>query len=215
MKNILLVDDHVVIRSGLRSLLQEYNSHIRILEAHNDNEAMKILRQHPIDLVVMDLQIPNADVVSFIELISIKYPHIYILVFSILPERIYAKRVLKAGASGYLQKDADVQELKRAFELALNNKRYISQNLLDILSADILQNRTSNPFEILSHREFEIVNMLIAGKNISSIAKELNIKPSTVGTYKTRIYQKLTISNLFELKDLASLYSSNRLDKVK
>ena len=205
MKNILLVDDHVVIRKGLGSMLKDYYSQLNIFEAGNGDEALHILKQNRIDLVILDLQMPNTDSINVIELISIKYPRSYILVFSILPEKIYARRVLKAGASGFLPKESTGEEMKTAIETAINNEKYLSKNFIEFLSAERKDHSTS-PFEALSHREFEIVNLLLTGNSIVAISNFLNIKPSTVGTYKTRIFQKLGVANIFELKEMAVVY---------
>jgi two-component system, NarL family, invasion response regulator UvrY len=206
MKNILVVDDHLVTRAGVRSLLQEEYRQMNILEADNGDDVLKLLKTQPIDLLVFDLQIPNVDPMGMIELISIKHPHTYILVFSMMPEKIYARRAIRAGAAGYLSKDSRFEEVKGAFDAALNNKRYLSKNLLEMLANEGLAKGGTNPFEALSHREFEIVSMLLSGNTLTTIAQNLNIKPSTVGTYKARIFQKLQVENVFDLKELAVLY---------
>jgi len=207
MKNILLVDDHMVIRTGLKALLLDYYIQLNIWEASDGDETMCVLKHHKIDLILLDLQIPNTDTIGLIELISIKYPHIHILVFSMLPERIYARRILKAGASGYLPKDSSPDEMKKAFDLALRNKKYLSPNLQNLFASHEEGTNTSSPFDKLSHREFEIITLLLAGRNMAAIAQTLNIKPSTVGTYKTRIFEKLQVETVFELKEMATLYN--------
>ena len=206
MKNILLVDDHMVIRTGLKALLNDYYVQLSIMEAENEAQTLQSLKQHKIDLLIMDLQIPNTDVIGLIEMISIKYPRCYILVFSMLPEKIYARRVLSAGASGYLPKDSSPEEMKKAFDHALAEKKYLSPQLTELLSQEARQALPGNPFDRLSHREFLIVNLLLGGASITRIAERLNIKPSTVGTYKSRIFEKLSVKTIFELKEMAVLY---------
>lgn len=205
-RNILLVDDHLVIRKGLIALLTDFYTDLFFFEASDDGAALKILKNHSIDLIVLDLQLPGTDTIQLIELISIKYPHIYILVFSMLPEAMYGRRVLKAGASGFLNKDVPVEEVKKAFDLALARKKYMSQQLVEIIAQSISNRTPANPFEKLSHREFEIIQLLLNGRSISDISKRLNIKPSTVGTYKSRIFEKLGAASLFEVNNLAALY---------
>ncbi|HEY1023083.1 MAG TPA: response regulator transcription factor, partial [Flavisolibacter sp.] len=168
--------------------------------------ALRVLKKERVDLLLLDLQLPNTDTISLVEIISIRYPQCYILVFSMLPENIYARRVLKAGASGFLPKDTTPEEIKRAFDFALANKKYISPALSEVLLNDLTDNSPISPFENLSHREFEIVSLLLTGNSLAKISGQLNIKPSTTGTYKTRIFEKLQISSLFELKELAVLY---------
>ena len=206
MKNILFVDDHAVDRTGMKVILLDYYTQLRIFEAEDGEAALRVLKKERIDLLLLDLQLPNTDTISLVEIISIRYPQCYILVFSMLPENIYARRVLKAGASGFLPKDTTPDEIKRAFDFALANKKYISQTLSEVLLNEATGSGNSSPFENLSHREFEIVSLLLAGNSLAKISEQLNIKPSTTGTYKTRIFEKLRISSLFELKELAVLY---------
>lgn len=206
VKNILLVDDHSVVRTGMKVILLDYYPNLRICEAADGETALRVLKKERVDLLLLDLQLPNTDTISLVEIISIRYPQCYILVFSMLPENIYARRVLKAGASGFLPKDTTPEEIKRAFDFALANKKYISPALSEVLLNDITDNSPISPFENLSHREFEIVSLLLTGNSLAKISGQLNIKPSTTGTYKTRIFEKLQISSLFELKELAVLY---------
>ncbi|HJW17924.1 MAG TPA: response regulator transcription factor [Flavisolibacter sp.] len=206
VKNILLVDDHLVVRTGLKVILHDYYTKLQIFEADNGEGALRVLKKESVDLVILDLQLPNTDTISLVELISIKYPNTYILVFSMLPETIYARRVLKAGASGFLPKDTSQEEIKRAFDFGFANKKYISPTLSEVLVKEVAGNGPVSPFANLSHREFEIVSLLLGGNSLAKISELLHIKPSTTGTYKTRIFEKLQITSLFELKELADLY---------
>jgi two-component system, NarL family, invasion response regulator UvrY len=207
VKNILLVDDHLVIRTGLKAMLVDYYPQIRVFEAKDGDETIKLLKHNRIDILLLDLQIPNTDTVSLVEFIAIKYPQVYIMIFSMLPEGIYARRLIKAGASGFLPKDSPQEEMKRAFEMAFNGRKYFSPRLTEILAEEVASNLSVNPFDRLSHREFEIVRLLLSSNSLSKIASNLNLKPSTVGTYKSRIFEKLQIETIFELKELAILYS--------
>jgi two-component system, NarL family, invasion response regulator UvrY len=141
-----------------------------------------------------------------VEVISIKYPYIDILIFSMLPERIYGRRMLRAGAKGFLSKSAPVHEMKRAFDMIFKSRRYISAAMVEFLADDIRNNKPAEPFNALSPREFEIMKELVSGNSLNVIAKRLNLRPSTVGTYKARIFEKLQVQNIFELKDMAVLY---------
>lgn len=209
MKNVLIVDDHAVVRTGLKLLLHDFYQGLKIYEASNGDEVMREFKLHKIDLLVMDIHMANTDSIGLVELISIKYPKTYTLIFSMLPEKIYGKRMLKAGARGYLPKESTLDEIKKAFDLVLQQKTYLSQNFIEILAGQVSTDNTLNPFEILSHREFEIVNLLLSGLSINAIAQTLNLKPSTVGTYKIRVFEKLKIKSVFELKDLAMLFNFN------
>lgn len=209
MKNVLIVDDHSVMRTGLRLLLQDYYQGLKIYEAGTGDELLEQFKAHRIDLLIMDIHMANTDAIGLVEMVSIKYPKTYTLVFSMLPEQIYGRRMLKAGARGFLPKESTLEEVKKAFDLVLQQKTYLSQNFIEILADHASTDTTANPFEKLSHREFEIVNLLLSGSSINAIAQTLNVKPSTVGTYKMRVFEKLKIKTVFELKDLAMLFDFN------
>lgn len=208
-KNILIMDDHPIMRWGLKELLNDMYPQLRIFEAHDGDSMLGYLKKRKFDLLVVDIQVPNTDTIRLVELVSIRYPDTYILAYSMMPENIYGKRLLQAGASGYLPKMAPIDEVKRAFTHVFKQKKYISQGLLETLAGEAMQDAALNPFYSLSTREFEIANLLVAGTSIIQIASQLNLKPSTVGTYKSRIFEKIGISSVFQLKDMANLYNLN------
>lgn len=207
MKKFLLVDDHTVVRSGIRGLLLEIFSPCEIYEAGNGDEAVEKMKQISFDFIMMDVQMPKTDSLGLVEFINIKYPGTKVLIFSMSPEKIYAKRFLKAGAKGFLSKEASLEEVKKAIGLVLNNRTYISEALAGSLVEDSYSSNPSNPFEKLSAREFEIASLLLSGHTISDISKSLNLQVSTIGTHKARIFEKLSVSNLLELKDLSASYN--------
>jgi two-component system invasion response regulator UvrY len=135
-----------------------------------------------------------------------EYPLLKVLIFSMSPENIYALRFIKAGARGFITKDAPLEEIKKAIDVVLNDKKYISEELLSMLAEGKGSGSGDSPFNSLSSREFEIVSMLLQGKTISSIAADLHLGISTVGTHKSRIFNKLKVSNLLEMKELADSY---------
>jgi DNA-binding NarL/FixJ family response regulator len=154
----------------------------------------------------MDVQMPNTESISTLTTVITKYPGASVLIYSMCSETIYAKRFIKAGAKGFLSKEAPLSELKTAIHQDLNNKKYISEAVVEMLTEDIHQDKPSNPFSILSPREFEIVSMLLSGNTLSDISHALNIQPSTVATHKARVFEKLKVKNILELKDLATVY---------
>lgn len=207
MKKFLLIDDHTVVRSGIKGLLTEIFTPCEILEAGNGDEAVEKLKQSKYDFVMMDIQMPNTDSLGLMEFINIKYPETKVLIFSMSPEKIYAKRFLKAGAKGFLSKESSLDEVKKAINLVLNNRTYISETLASTLVEDAYSPSPSNPFEKLSAREFEIASLLLSGHTISDISKSLNLQVSTIGTHKARIFEKLNVTNLLELKELSVSYN--------
>lgn len=206
MKKFLLIDDHFVVRSGVKGLLAELYKPCEIYEADDSTNAINQLKQRTYDLIMMDVQIPKNDMLGLMEYIHIKYPAAKVLMFSMSPENIYAKRFLKAGAKGFLSKDSTFEETIKAVNLVLNNRKYISEMLAETLAEDTLSDSPTNPFDKLSAREFEIASMLLDGQGLSDIAKMLHLQPSTVGSHKAKLFKKMNIGNVLHLKELASIY---------
>ena len=207
MKKFLLVDDHNVVRSGIKGLLVELFNPSEVMEASDGATVLEILKTYKYDLIIMDIQMPKTDTLGLMDFIHIKYPDAKVLVFSMSTESIYAKRFLKAGARGFLSKDAPLDEIKKAINLVLNNRKYISDSLATALAEESISDTPSNPFNQLSPREFEIVTLLLSGQTISEISKLLNLQVSTVGTHKARLFDKLSVNNILELKAVATSYN--------
>jgi len=207
MMKFLLIDDHEVVRSGINGLLSEIYKPCEVSEASNTEMATEKLKQTTYDLIMMDIQMPNSDSLGMMEYIRIRYPDARVLIFSMSSENIYAKRFLKAGAKGFLSKDSSLDEIKKAINVVLNNRRYVSDALAESLAFNSISNTPENPFEKLSQREFEIASLLLSGQTVSEVSKSLNLQTSTVGTHKSRIFEKLNIDNILELKELATSYN--------
>ena len=207
MKRFLLVDDHVVVRSGIKILLSEMYDPAEIHEAMNGDTAAAKLKENQYDLILLDIQMPNTDTLGLMEYIHITYPDAKVLMFSMSAENIYTKRFMKAGAYGFISKEAPLEEITKAINVILNGKKYISETLAEKLAEDSFSGKSSNPFNELSPREFEIVTLLLAGKTVTDISHELNIQTSTVGTHKARLFEKLGVDNILKLKELATTYN--------
>lgn len=207
MKKFLLVDDHVVVRSGIKILLSDLYSPSEVYEAMDGETAVEKLKKHQFDLVILDIQMPNTDTLGLMEYIHITYPDTKVLMFSMSAENIYAKRFMKAGAFGFISKESPLEEITRAIHIILSNKKYISDSFAEKLAEDSFSGKTGNPFNELSPREFEIVSLLLDGKTVTDISHSLNIQTSTVGTHKARLLEKLGVTNLLELKELATTYN--------
>ena len=205
MKKFLLIDDHLVVRSGIKLLLTDMYKDVEISEAKDGDSATVLLKEAAYDLITMDVQMPNTDSFALMEYIKNEYPKAKVLMFSMSPESIYAIRFIKAGAKGFISKSAPLEEMKIAIEKVINDKKYFSEEvLMELTEGDAGGN--NNLFDLLSPREFEITQMLLKGKTISHIAEDLSLGLSTVGTHKGRIFQKLKVTNLLELKELANSY---------
>jgi two-component system, NarL family, invasion response regulator UvrY len=207
MAELLLVDDHAIIRTGLKLLIQKSFAHFKIDEADDGNTAFEKIKHHDYDLIVMDVNMPNTDSFGILKSILAIKPATKIMMFSMNAEGIYAIRYLKMGAMGYLKKDASNDEIIKAITRVLNNKRYVSDELNERLITDLHSSHQSeNPFTLLSPREFEIVQHLVNGDSVSEISCKLNVHTSTIGTHKARIFEKLGTHNIIDLLIMAKVH---------
>jgi two-component system invasion response regulator UvrY len=203
MKNFLLIDDHAILRTGVKLLLTEYYNPGKIDEAQNEQEAVERIKANDYDLIFLDISMPETNALGLLNFTLTLKPASKVLIFTMNAEKIHAKRFMEAGAKGYLSKDASVDEITRVIDLLLNNKKYYSETIIDALINEKNGKQTGNPFEKLSKREYEIVNILLQGKTVTEISSLLHIHTSTAGTHKAKIFEKLNVKNLIELKDLA------------
>lgn len=207
MKRFLLIDDHVVVRSGLKFILSDLFKPCEIDEAEDGDTAVAILKERKYDLVMLDIKMPNTNSIQLMEYFKITYPSLKVLIFSMNSESIYAKRFLRAGAQGFVNKDAPLDEVVKAINQVLSGKKYISETMMELLAEFGISNKEEVLFNSLSPREFEIVSLLLKGDSLSHIAQSLNLQTSTVGTHKARIFEKLKVTNLLELKELSNMYN--------
>ena len=207
MPKLLLVDDHSVLRTGMKIIIESFLPHVTIDEAEDGDSAFEKIKQNEYDLLILDVNMPNTDSFGFVSNILSFKPGAKILMFSMNDEEIYAKRYLKMGAMGYIKKDAPQDEIKKAITAVLNNKRYISAELNEKLLKDLHKGNTENPFDKLSPREFEIVQHLTSGESLSEICQKLKLHTSTVGTHKARIFEKLSCNNIIDLTKLAKVHN--------
>lgn len=208
MLQFLLIDDHEIVRTGINLLLSKIYHPIVIHEAEDGDSAIALLKKNYYHLVLMDVQMPNTDTFGLLEYITIKFPAIKVLIFSISAERLFARRFLKAGAKGFLSKDASLDEVKTAIAVVLNNKRYISDQFQNQLADELSSAESKSPFDKLNPKEFEIVTLFLAGEQVKATSKILNVKATTVGLYKNKIFAKLGVKNFSDLQILHDKYHS-------
>ena len=207
MRRILLVDDHSIVRSGLKSLIEDFIAHCTVDEAQDGDSSFEKIKKNDYDLIIMDVNMPNTDSFGTVETIFSFKPETKIIMFSMNAEEVYAKRFLKIGAMGYVKKDAPANEIKKAISMVLNGKKYMSEELSEKLLNDLQKNNNSaNPFDKLSSRELEIVRHLTQGDSVAEISQKLKLHTSTVGTYKFRVFEKLQCRNIIELSQLAKVH---------
>ncbi len=196
MKRIILADDHSFIRLGLIQILKDEYPSVEITEAGDGESLVKEVTLHDFDLVISDLDMPGRSGLEALEQIRLIKPDLPVLILSIYPEDLYAVRVLKAGASGYMNKNAAPYELITAIQRISLGKKYITPEIAEKL-LDI--NTGKQPHEILSNREFEIFKLLALGKTITQISESLSLALTTVSTHRSRIMEKLGLSSNSEL----------------
>ncbi|WP_286921805.1 response regulator transcription factor [Flavobacterium sp. UBA4197] len=208
--NLLLADDHSVVRQGVSLILKYSLPNIKIAQTDTLNGILEKLRNEPFDLLILDINLPGGNNVSMIEKIKSIRPEIKILMFSAFEEDVYAIRYINAGANGYLNKLGNEEEIVEAVGKVLKTGNYISENLKEKLINDLLnKNKSGNPLEKLSNRELEISRLLVSGYGNLEIANHLHIQMSTVSTYKGRIFEKLDVKNVVSLADLFKLYEES------
>ncbi len=186
MMRVLLVDDHPVVRHGLRQVLAATGGAVAVEEAGNADEALERLRAVPCDIVVLDITLPGRSGLDLLKELRRDRPALPVLVLSMHPASEFARRVLSAGASGYLTKDSAPGELARAIARIRAGQRYISPELPDEPAAG-----SKLPHERLSDREYQVLRMLASGKPVSEIAHDLSLSVKSISTYRARILRKM------------------------
>ncbi|MDR3086604.1 MAG: response regulator transcription factor [Azoarcus sp.] len=200
MIRVLIADDHDILRAGLKHILSETGDIVVAGEAGNGAEALVKLRSEQWDAVVLDLNMPGRNGIELIKQVRDEFPHLPILVLSMYKEDIYAVRVLKVGASGYLCKDNAESLLPEAIRKIVGGGLFINQSVAENLTRDLLQgSRAQLPHNRLTDRNYQIFLMLVQGMSVSEIARRLNLSVKTVSTHKTNIQTKMGLVNTVEL----------------
>jgi two-component system, NarL family, invasion response regulator UvrY len=200
--NVMLVDDHAVVRMGFKMLL-ESDSEIKVIaEAENGEAAIKGYMEHKPDVVVMDITMPGIGGMEAIERILAKESNAKILVLSAHEDSVHPKRVLNIGAMGYLTKRSAAEELIKAIRTVASGKKYIEASVAQQMAIQQLSG-DQNPVDVLSEREFEVFMSLAKGKSTEDIATTLFLSPRTVGTHLYNIKQKLNAKNSAEIALIA------------
>src|SRR6185437_5002207 len=193
MLRILIADDHSVVRKGLRQILLEEFLAAHIGEAVDGDDLFAKVLKEVWDIVITDISMPGRSGLEILQQIRQHYPKLPILVLSVHPEDQYAIRVMKSGASGYLNKDSAPEELVKAVHRLLLGKKYITPSVAEKLAETLDHDPDRLPHEFLSDREFEVMLLLAGGAPVSEIAGKLSLSPTTVSTYRARILTKMNV----------------------
>lgn len=202
--NIIIADDHEIIRTGIRLMLQEHFN-LTMFEANNGTELMEAVKKSNPDIILMDINMPDTNTPGILESMLCMKPLLNVLVFSVNKEEIYGKMFLKLGARGYLQKDTTSAEIVKAIKSIMLGNIYMSREMQSYYIQK--KNEDISPYAQLSERELEILGHLITGDSLLNIAKIMHLSSSTVGTHKAHIFSKLRVSNLLELREFVGIHS--------
>lgn len=205
-RNILIADDHFVVRQGVEMLLFEVFDNINVFHASTMAEVYKNLTKFSFYLIVLDAVFPDGNTINEIGKLKKEYPTTKVLIYSGLDEKIYGPKFLQLGVNGFLSKLAVEQDIILAFQTIQKDKIYTSPSIQNRLGEQSSKSENHNPFTLLSEREFQIMVSLANGLGNLEICNQFDLKPTTVTTYKNRIFEKLNIRNLSELMELYRLY---------
>jgi DNA-binding NarL/FixJ family response regulator len=203
MIRVLIADDHAIVRRGLIEILLRELEDPVCGEAENAQQVLAQVQSHPWDLVILDVSMPGRSGIDVLTDLKVAKPKLPVLVLSMHPEDQYGKRVLKAGASGYMNKNSAPEELIKAIRKVLAGGRYVSQALAEKLALDLNEKHVRLPHESLSDREFEVLRMIASGKTVSQIADGLHLSVATISTYRARILEKMNMTTNAELMHYA------------
>jgi len=203
MKKILIVDDHAVVRQGVRYILQNELQEVEFGEAETAEEVLKKVGEQNWDLVILDIKLRDRSGFDLLIELKYKYPQLPVFVLSMYSEEQYAIRMLKSGACGYMNKENAPEELARAVRRVLAGKKYVSPSLAEKLVFNSISDNEKLLNEKLSDREFQVMLMIVSGKSLTLIAEKLHLNVKTISTYRSRITEKMKMSTNAELTSYA------------
>lgn len=211
MTNVLIVDDHPIVRRGLKQVLQD-EPDFSVLEAGDAREALHEIKAQPVDLVIADIDLPGMNGIELLKEIKQHYKQTPVLMLSVYPEDQVAVRVLRAGAAGFLSKETAPEQLVGAIRKILDGGKHISERVADLLVMNLGASSERSMHEKLSDREFQILSLFGEGKTVKQIAESLSLSVPTVSTYRARILDKMEMKSTAELVRYAI---QNRLSNPK
>jgi two-component system invasion response regulator UvrY len=200
---ILIVDDHAIVREGLKQILSDDENLVVQGEAETAAEAIRLTRDNDFDLVLLDISLPDRNGLELLEVLKKAHPKLSVLMLSMYRETQYAVRAIKSGASGYLNKQSAPDQLVSAIKQVVTGRKYITPSVAEALALEISVGKDTLPHESLSNREFQTLCLLASGKPVSAIADKLSLSVKTVSMYRTRLLEKMHMKNNAELTHYA------------
>jgi two-component system invasion response regulator UvrY len=199
MIRVLIADDHAIVRSGFKQFVSEEGDMCVAAEAATGDETIALIREEAFDVVLLDIAMPDKNGIDTLRVIKQIRPQQGVLMLSGYPEKQYALNLLRAGANGYLSKDAAPEEIIKAIRTVARGHRYLSEGVADALANKLEKPQVSLPHELLSEREFQIFCKLAAGRLPTEIADELHLSVKTISTYRARLLEKMGLANNADL----------------
>jgi DNA-binding NarL/FixJ family response regulator len=203
MTDIVIVDDHLIVRRGFKEMLNGEISFNVVYEAASGEELIQYLKDNQCDVILLDISLPGQNGVDVLKYIRDRYPQIKVLVLSGFPEEKYAMPMIKNGANGYICKDCEEEELIKAIHLVSVGRRYFSPAVTEIMASELLMDTEELPHERLSERELQVFIRLSQGESVSDIANVLNLSVKTISTYRTRLKEKMGLGSNAEMATYA------------
>jgi two-component system, NarL family, invasion response regulator UvrY len=204
MIRVVLADDHAVVRRGVRQILEDAGDIEVVGEAKDYGELSALLRESECDVLLLDISIPGKNGIEILKAMRERLPKMQVLILSMFPEDQYAVRALKAGAAGYVSKEAAPEKLVDAIRLASRGKKYITAEVAEALAVQLNDGGTpENPHDALSDREYETLRLIASGKKLSEIAEAMSLSPKTVSVYRARLLEKMKLRTNAELTHYA------------
>lgn len=200
MIKVGIVDDHAIVRTGLRQFLSEHVDLKVTGEANDGREALELVREGEVDVLLMDISMPDHGGVDALQAIKARFPDLAVLILSGFPETQYATTLLRYGASGYLNKECEPEEIVNAIRVVARGRRYISPAVAELLADNALGGAEERaPHELLSEREMQVFLRLSQGETIGAMAESMFLSVKTVSTYRSRVLQKLKLASNSDL----------------
>jgi len=199
MKRILLIDDHAVVRDGVKRIFEEQPGAVTFGEASTAAQALEHAHKQDWDIAILDLSLGNQSGLDLLKSLKQVRPHLPVLILSMHSEEQYARRAFKAGASGYITKDSSTSDLANAINRVAAGGRYITPALAERLVFNIGRDSDAPPHEILSDREFQVMRLIASGKTVTEIAVVLALSDKTISTYRARLLEKMDMKTNAEL----------------
>ncbi|MFA9214775.1 MAG: LuxR C-terminal-related transcriptional regulator [Candidatus Methylacidiphilales bacterium] len=205
-KKILLADDHVIIRRGLKVLLDNYFGQSDWVETEFAKNIPELIEKNELTHLILDMQLQDANILEVISTIKSLSHTLPILIYTMSSEEIFGPRMMNLGVNGYLSKQSGEEEVLKAFHTFFAGRNYFSESLLELVSKKTYNSQ--NPLNSLSEREISVLNYLLKGNSVKEITEILDLKTSTVATYKGRIFDKLGVNNIIDLRNITDIYNT-------